>query len=281
MSFRNFIKLLHIHPILILFIIVSILTGTFLQLFILLLFVTIHEWGHFVAARFFGWKIEAIILWVFGGVMQTEEHLNRPVKEEMIVTICGPLQHLFIFICLFVIDYFSLVSSSVIQIAYEYNLIILLFNLLPIYPLDGGKMLLHLFYRFFPFIISHRYIIIFSLSLCFLIIGITFVYHLIPMTILFVIMFLALENFREWKKIPYLFFRFLYQRFTGDTSYENVKYIAVHRNERLYDILKRFFRIYSNYVYIFPVHIINERALLHYYFHEKNYEARIDQLLEK
>src|SRR5699024_12020095 len=85
---------IHIHPILIIFIIISFVTGTFLQLFIILSIVLFHELGHYGAAKFFKWRIKGIMLWIFGGVMDTDEHGNKPFHEDIIVTIAGPLQHL-------------------------------------------------------------------------------------------------------------------------------------------------------------------------------------------
>src|SRR5699024_6932825 len=93
---------IHIHPILIIFIIISFVTGTFLQLFIILSIVLFHELGHYGAGKFFKWRIKGIMLWIFGGVMDTDEHGNRPFHEDIIVTVAGPLQHLYIYFYLLI-----------------------------------------------------------------------------------------------------------------------------------------------------------------------------------
>src|SRR5699024_11983500 len=60
----------------------------------LLSIVLFHELGHYGAAKFFKWRIKGIMLWIFGGVMDTDEHGNKPFHEDIIVTVAGPLQHL-------------------------------------------------------------------------------------------------------------------------------------------------------------------------------------------
>src|SRR5690625_3648721 len=100
MTFLKSLRLIHIHPILIIFMFIAFITGTFIQFFILFAIVFIHEIGHFIAAKFYNWNVHSIMLWVFGGVMKTDEGVNRPIKEDIIVTVAGPLQHLFIFILL-------------------------------------------------------------------------------------------------------------------------------------------------------------------------------------
>src|SRR5690625_7477275 len=104
---------IHLHPLLILFIFLSIITGTFIHLFIILLIVLIHELGHYIAAAYFKWRIDYIRLWVFGGVMKTNESTHRSSNEDCIVKLAGPLQHLFIF---FLSKLFFLFSISILAI---------------------------------------------------------------------------------------------------------------------------------------------------------------------
>src|SRR5699024_7390519 len=122
---------IHIHPILIIFIIISFVTGTFLQLFIILSIVLFHELGHYGAAKFFKWRIKGIMLWIFGGVMDTDEHCNRMFHEDIIFTVAVPFQHLFIYLFLFIdsLDQIQLISTPIWDMIFLYNTLILLFNL--------------------------------------------------------------------------------------------------------------------------------------------------------
>lgn len=72
---------IYIHPILLIFFVIAFLTGTFTELVIILSIVLIHELGHYTVAHVFKWRIKHIMLWVFGGVMQTEEHGSSAHSE--------------------------------------------------------------------------------------------------------------------------------------------------------------------------------------------------------
>src|SRR5690625_4982829 len=130
---------IHLHPLLLLLILLSLLTGTFIQLFIILFIVLIHELGHYLAATYYKWRIDYIMLWVFGGVMKTDESSQRSIKEECIVTLAGPFQHIILF---FVLTGLSVCQSFPELFLHQplYNTeIILLFTLFPIYPLVVEK----------------------------------------------------------------------------------------------------------------------------------------------
>lgn len=108
MKSLNILPKIHLHPILIIFIIISVITGTFIDLSIILSIVFIHELGHFLMARHFKWRIRGIMLWVFGGVLDTDEHGNRSIKEEALVTVAGPFQHVIIHLLLFFLSLYPI-----------------------------------------------------------------------------------------------------------------------------------------------------------------------------
>src|SRR5690625_4370948 len=116
MIFRNIFQLVHIHPILYIFIFLSFVTGTMTQLFILLSIVFIHELGHFFVANYFRWNIEKITIWVFGAVMVTSEYRVRRIHEDLLVTLAGPAQHVRIFVFLLVLKFvdFSLTTVYIL-----------------------------------------------------------------------------------------------------------------------------------------------------------------------
>lgn len=101
-----------------------------------------HELGHAVAAKYFGCRLRKIELLPFGGVSETEEYGNRPYHEELIVVLAGPFQHLvligFSWIAYAIFPFWSQADH---QIFLFHNAALFIFNLLPIWPLDGGKLL--------------------------------------------------------------------------------------------------------------------------------------------
>lgn len=121
-------RFIYIHPTFWFVVVLSILTGMFYHILIIFIIVTWHELGHFFMAKSFNWEIRRITLWIFGGVMETEEHLNKPLNEQFLVTIAGPIQHLLIFLIILLLKQTTLLLPEHLAFAYQYNLLILFFN---------------------------------------------------------------------------------------------------------------------------------------------------------
>ena len=94
-------------------------------------------------------------------------NFNNPKKDEAFVSLAGPLSNIIIAIVLgFILRFFPTISiSSFLILAVRLNLSLAIFNLLPIYPLDGS----HIFFYFFPktenFLTHYGYIILIVLMI--------------------------------------------------------------------------------------------------------------------
>lgn len=119
--------------------------------FILLLFlcVTLHEFGHILAARHFGVRTPEILLLPIGGVSKLERIPERP-SEEFIMAVAGPAVTLAVAVLLILVlgglppveSLFDDMSPrGVLAQLAAANVTLLFFNLLPAFPLDGGRML--------------------------------------------------------------------------------------------------------------------------------------------
>ncbi|HEY9578033.1 MAG TPA: site-2 protease family protein, partial [Pseudobacillus sp.] len=160
-------KNVHVHPLLWGVTGICILTGTFLHLLLAFIIIVIHELGHVVAAHALGWRIKKVVLLPFGGVAEVDEHGNRPLREELIVVLAGPLQHLWLFAVAWLAHAGGILPNSIYEDFWQINAAILLFNLLPVYPLDGGKLLMLTFSIARPFLSAFRLVIICSACLLF------------------------------------------------------------------------------------------------------------------
>lgn len=240
---------IHLHPILIVFIILSILTGTFIQLFIILFIVLFHELGHYIAATYFNWRIQYIMLWIFGGVMKTDESTEPAMREEIIVTLAGPFQHGILFIILQVISFFTMIPESIIEQVHYYNIVILLFNLIPIYPLDGGKVLLLLQSSIRPYYTALKSTYLLSILFCCILSWMQFGIFTFTWSAFILGLFLLLENIRARKELYYTFIRFLFIRF-NQAKIRRISVSYVEGSEYLMDILKRLRRNRSHQFYV-------------------------------
>ncbi|MCQ1536785.1 CBS domain-containing protein [Methanosarcina sp. KYL-1] len=122
-----------------------------------LLFVSIllHELAHSYLAKRYGVDIESITLFLFGGVSAMEEMPREPAQEAKMAFV-GPLTSLVIgFVCLFVYGNFIAPNTALaesptyltIWILGAMNVVLGVFNLLPAFPMDGGRVLRALYAR--------------------------------------------------------------------------------------------------------------------------------------
>lgn len=273
---------IHVHPILLVFIGISFITGTFVQLFIILSIVFFHEFGHFIAARFLKWRVQHIMLWVFGGVMKTEEHGTRPFHEEVLVAVAGPLQHIIIYLLGFSLSNTTILPTSVMEMIMYYNTVILLFNLLPIWPLDGGKILFNCLTLVIPYRKAYHSIIMFSMIVSVLFILVQL--FVLPFTLssFLIMVFLFWENKAEWKQRFYVFIRFLLQRYQGNVPVSARYSITVPHHYSLMDVFEQFRRDKKHSVYvIFPNKrrkVMDESDCLRSYFYDKSYKQTIGEI---
>jgi Zn-dependent protease/CBS domain-containing protein len=105
-----------------------------------------HEMGHAIVARRRGVKVDGITLWIFGGVARLRGDAATPGTEAKIA-IAGPLVSLVLAILFGVVTFAldatagpPLIEGGVAWLAGT-NALLLLFNLIPAFPLDGGRLL--------------------------------------------------------------------------------------------------------------------------------------------
>lgn len=123
---------------------------------LLFVLVTLHELGHSFAARLYGVPVEQIVLSPIGGVAQLKRMPDKPV-QEMVIAIAGPAVNIAMafFIAavglVYGMDVFSLATSfsgsesatfaALISYVFISNLFLAAFNLIPAFPMDGGRIL--------------------------------------------------------------------------------------------------------------------------------------------
>jgi Zn-dependent protease len=113
---------------------------------VLLLFVSVlvHELAHSKVAQLFKISVERITLTFFGGLAQIGNELSKSAKVEFWIAIAGPLSSLGMAGIFWALAKFLKTDMMLVAVSLSYlfvmNLILAIFNLLPAYPMDGGRV---------------------------------------------------------------------------------------------------------------------------------------------
>ena len=201
------ISKIKIHPLSYLIALIFFLMGLFRNYIIIMNIILIHEIGHVFASLFLKWKIEKIIILPFGCLLKYNEYLNKPIIEEFIIAIMGIIfQILFTFKCCVL-----------------YNTIIIIFNLLPIYPLDGYKILNLLLNKIINFRLS--YLISIYISYLFLYLSIIYIIINRDIIYLMVIIPLIIGLNKEYRNRYNIINKFYLERYLYKFNFNKIKII--------------------------------------------------------
>ncbi len=106
----------------------------------LLISVFLHELGHSLLSLRRGIKVKEIILFIFGGIAVLETQPKG--RDELKISLVGPLVSLMIAFAFYLISLSGIpLLKEFSDVFFRINLAIALFNLLPAFPLDGGRIL--------------------------------------------------------------------------------------------------------------------------------------------
>ena len=122
-------------------ILIFLFTGQLKGYCVIMFFCFLHELGHIIVANFFKMKVEKIEILPcgFSSTFSVKLNLNSKNYElkKILVALGGPIVSLMLVILSQYVKFYGITQQE----AMYSNLLILLFNLLPLYPLDGGRIL--------------------------------------------------------------------------------------------------------------------------------------------
>lgn len=221
-TIKNILNRISFHPLFFLLVISIIITGYFKPFIIYFSLIFIHELGHFLVGMYFNFDIDKIYFYPFGGYSKFNSEINKPLKEELMVLLGGPISQVLFYLTMSYI--FNLGDTFRI---YHYGL--LFFNLLPIYPLDGGKLINILLCYKFPYLKSYNFVIIISvISLVLLfILSIKYYYNF---NIILVSIFLLYKIYEYYKEKKYSYNKFLLERYLRKYDFKKYKFIKSIKN---------------------------------------------------
>lgn len=173
--------------------------------FMIIIFAIVHELGHLIAGLLMGMKPEKIELKPYGVSISfrlTPNDYNKKIVKgnllevkKIIVALAGPLTNALI---MFIAINMKINIFSNLMIIYA-NLLLIVFNLLPVYPLDGGRILKGIVHIFCGKRTSEKYINIFSFAILILVTFIASIgiYYMENISIFLITIFLWIVYLKE------------------------------------------------------------------------------------
>jgi Zn-dependent protease len=126
------------------------------------LMVLMHEFGHGLMARYLGYEVQEIRLFALGGQAVIPDLANPTPKMEFLTTLAGPAVNLIlgtiILILHFSLFYFGFIApdNQLVALWWIANIAMGIFNLIPAFPLDGGRLFRAGLSKFFGHVIATR-----------------------------------------------------------------------------------------------------------------------------
>lgn len=134
---------INIHYSFLFLILFGLFSGLFLEIMIFIIVVCLHELSHIFTSVILGKKVKRITLTIIGGIVDMEEVDSEPVKN-LIISISGVLMNGFLILLSKIIN-----NEYYRELILNYNKMMMLINILPIYPLDGYRIIDSIAYGFF------------------------------------------------------------------------------------------------------------------------------------
>lgn len=214
---KKYYKKIKINNYTYLFFLLCAFCGYLKNIFIIFSICFIHELGHVFFIKLFNYEIDSIEFLPFGGYTKVNKHINSSINKDIVINFGGIFfQLLFMFLLFCFKNTFNLITYNLFI---NYNIILIIFNLIPIIPLDGNNILHLLLEKIFSYHIS--YYTNFIISLMSLIIFL-FINYYFNIDNYFIFTFFVYKSILYIKNYKYLKNRFLLERYLYNLNYNKI-----------------------------------------------------------
>ncbi len=244
---KSILKKVNINPIFFFLAFAAIITGLFKDFLVFSSIILFHELGHILAALYYKWKIKQINFYPFGGYIEFNEILNKPIKEEMMIVISGLISQTLYFLIILVLYNINYISLNIYESFKHYHNSILLFNLIPIFPLDGIKIINLILSKFMPYRYAHYVSILISIIFMLIFTFISIVFGL-SMNFVLIVSVLIHQIIREKRNHNILCNKFIFERYLYSLNFDKTKIINEENLKKMYRDYKHVFKTKNEYI---------------------------------
>ena len=206
-----------IHPVTITLLLAVLLAGYFNYFLMVALVLFIHDIGHIIMIKIFKYKIKSIEVLPFGSMINTDLNVSASPYIIFFISVAGVLFQALSF----PIAHFFLTGLDY-EIFMKYNVLILVFNLLPVIPLDGSKIMssiLEMFTSYKKSLVMTNIISIISIITFWVLVGQNNLNNYM------IIGFLFYKTYEAIKNHVYTFNNFLLNRYLKQVNINKIRHV--------------------------------------------------------
>ncbi len=211
---KNIYDKINVSPFLLILIFISFISGLFKEILTFFLIIIIHELGHVLTSIILKRKIKKISFGITGGFITYDDRIDTPLSEEFLISISGVImQTIFYLLCSIFLKR-GIINDKLFFLIEKYHFSILIFNLIPVIPLDGSKIIEIFLCKVFPYkksLYLNSFISFFTCVLMFIMM--VFNYDKLESSYVMLYVFILKKSVKYFKEIPYIFNKFLFERY--------------------------------------------------------------------
>ena len=212
---------INIHPLTIILTLITFLCGHFNYFLIILTIILFHDLGHLSTMKLFKIKVSKLTILPFGSIIDSDLKYNENTLKKILIATAGVLFQIILYLIFIFLSKQGFITYLTYQIFLKYNKYIILFNLLPIIPLDGSQLLSYILETFLPFKLSIYLKCIISIIFLFLLVLISNP----SLDLLNIIILSFYKTYEELLNIKIIYYKFLLERYLERPNFKKVKYV--------------------------------------------------------
>lgn len=216
---KNILTKIKIDNVTYLLLFLALFSGYIKRSFIIFSIVLVHELGHVFFFWLFKIDVESVVIHPFGGVTKVNKHIHERIYKDILISLGGVFFQILLYL-LFVFLYKNgFIVKSTMDIFVQYNVSIMLFNLLPLVPLDGSKLLLAVCSKYISYKRCLRIQLVFGVITLFI-----FLLFIVDkgMNDIVIFVFLVVKFIELFKENKYILNKFYLERVLYSNYYDGV-----------------------------------------------------------
>ena len=222
--------------------IIFFIFGLDMKFIICFFFIALHEISHLVVVKLMNIETKELRLHCLGATLEIRDYNTLSLKEQIIICLAGPVFNALMSLMFFTM--FKFFGNDFFLMIVEVNLALAIFNIMPMYPLDGFKLLLSFLSLRLSYVKANKVssVISYIVNIVLIILSIIFLVYknISGIFIIIICSFSIFKTFKDRKNIMYTVMESLFkkQNLIVRKRYMKTKSISVYWEESIIDLIK-------------------------------------------